>query len=549
MALFPKGMTGFGSALQETYPLLLAMSGAMQQGQSPFAGAPTGLAGMMQMREAKKQEEEKRAAQAMVTQALAGMGGGQQMSGAAPPMAPPKPFQGLADQTMSALGKPPMGAGYQVAAAGKGWTDLATPAGVDHRVGTRAWRNNNPGNIEYGPFAQKYGAVGTDGRFAVFPSVEAGRKAQEALLFDSPSYKNLTVGQAISRYAPPSENDSGAYAGRVAQAAGVGLDTRLSTMGPEQRKAMLDAMAGVEGFKPGQSSLQPGGMTPDRAAAILESQYVPDAVKQMVLAQFQGGQGQTEYGLTPQYAVDTSGALHMIQLGKDGSAHEVKLPDGLALQKGLEKLDLGTAYQWYNNMTGQPIGQPVPKNLSEAAAQTAEGKAAGETKGAAAAGLPGAQQLVQQLSLQIDDLLQDPYLSHMLGPVQSRLPNVTGEAARVQAKIEQLSGGAFLQARQLLKGGGAITDYEGNRAEAAFVRMSTAQNMKDFSTALRDFEMAVRSGVAKLQQQSGAAPLDGGPQPDAGAPATGAPALGATEDGYRFLGGDPGDPKNWEKIK
>ena len=27
-----------------------------------------------------------------------------------------------------------------------------------------------------------------------------------------------------------------------------------------------------------------------------------------------------------------------------------------AVQKGVEKLDLGTSYQWYNTITGQPIG-------------------------------------------------------------------------------------------------------------------------------------------------------------------------------------------------
>ena len=53
---------------------------------------------------------------------------------------------------------------------------------VERRSGARNWRNNNPGNIEYGSFSKKYGAIGGDGRFAIFPSYEVGRKAKEALL-------------------------------------------------------------------------------------------------------------------------------------------------------------------------------------------------------------------------------------------------------------------------------------------------------------------------------------------------------------------------------
>ncbi len=46
--------------------------------------------------------------------------------------------------------------------------------------GSRSWRNNNPGNIEYGPFARSMGATGTDGRFAKFPSYEAGRRRKRS---------------------------------------------------------------------------------------------------------------------------------------------------------------------------------------------------------------------------------------------------------------------------------------------------------------------------------------------------------------------------------
>ena len=122
---------------------------------------------------------------------------------------------------------------------------------VERREGARNWRNNNPGNLEFGNLAKKYGAIGTDGRFAIFPSFEAGQRAQEALLFETDSYKNLTIAQAINRYAPPVENNTSNYVGTVARDIGVSPDTPLSSLTADQRQTMLESMHKVEGFKPG----------------------------------------------------------------------------------------------------------------------------------------------------------------------------------------------------------------------------------------------------------------------------------------------------------
>ena len=81
--------------------------------------------------------------------------------------------------------------------------------------GSRSWRNNNPGNIEYGDFARRYGAIGTDGRFAIFPDEATGQRARAALIFNGDKYRNLTLTQAIERYAPSSENHTTAYQRRV----------------------------------------------------------------------------------------------------------------------------------------------------------------------------------------------------------------------------------------------------------------------------------------------------------------------------------------------
>lgn len=159
----------------------------------------------------------------------------------------------------------------EVVGAGKGWTEVRMPNGsTERREGTRAWRNNNPGNIEFGAFAKRHGAVGTDGRFAVFPTYEDGRAAKAALLFESDSYKSKTIAGAINRYAPPNENDTNAYASKVAAAVGVSVDTPVASLSTAQRETMLDAMEEVEGFKPGRVNGAPAGKS-GRTGSVVSS--------------------------------------------------------------------------------------------------------------------------------------------------------------------------------------------------------------------------------------------------------------------------------------
>jgi hypothetical protein len=135
----------------------------------------------------------------------------------------------------------------RVVDAGPGWTKVELRDGtVETRKGDRASRNNNPGNIEYGPFTKGLGAVGTDGRFAVFSDKQAGVQAIGSLL-DTKGYRDKTVMGAIEKYAPRFENNTDRYASTVAKAAGVSTDTRLSDMTKEQKNAMAQAMMAVEG--------------------------------------------------------------------------------------------------------------------------------------------------------------------------------------------------------------------------------------------------------------------------------------------------------------
>lgn len=116
--------------------------------------------------------------------------------------------------------------------------------------GTRAWRNNNEGNLEYGKFARSHFAVGKDPRFAIFPSEHLGLKAKEQLIFGAKSYRNKTLFAAIHRYAPSVENNTTWYYRTVKVAAG--SEKLMHQYGTEERKRIILAMRKVEGWRKGK---------------------------------------------------------------------------------------------------------------------------------------------------------------------------------------------------------------------------------------------------------------------------------------------------------
>jgi hypothetical protein len=122
--------------------------------------------------------------------------------------------------------------------------------------GSRSWRNNNPGNLGYGPFAIAHGAIGRDGRFAIFPSEAVGTDAQRYKLFNDPAYKDLTLTEAIPKWAPPSENDVPAYMRAVG---GSPTDKPLGEYSPAEQDALLQSMRTHEGWHPGDGGTQVAG--------------------------------------------------------------------------------------------------------------------------------------------------------------------------------------------------------------------------------------------------------------------------------------------------
>lgn len=110
----------------------------------------------------------------------------------------------------------------------------------------RGLRNNNPGNIEYGNLAIKYGAIGHDGRFAIFKNNIDGFNAQMGV-FRAKAARGMTLSQAISSYAPEGENDTAAYLANVSKRTGVAPNQRLDPNNAQQMYLIARASMTSEG--------------------------------------------------------------------------------------------------------------------------------------------------------------------------------------------------------------------------------------------------------------------------------------------------------------
>lgn len=89
-------------------------------------------------------------------------------------------------------------------------------------------------------------------------------------------------------------------------------------------------------------------------------------------------------------------------------------------------------------------------------------------------------------------------------------------AADFQAMHDQATGASFMEAFDTLKGGGQITEKEGEKATAALNRMNLAQSEREYVRAAREFQTEVRTVLKKAQERFGrtAAPSATAPAAD-----------------------------------
>jgi hypothetical protein len=203
--------------------------------------------------------------------------------------------------------------------------------------------------------------------------------------------------------------------------------------------------------------------------------------------EMQQGPKPAQFGLQPVYGTDAEGNTVLMQLGNDGSAAMTRLPEGV-------RPDLGVASM--ERARGTEIGKQTATAELGAGSAIAKGQEA--------------------LAL-IQSIANDPALPSITGMLQGRLPPISQAGTDLNVKIEQLQGKVFLEAFESLKGGGAITEIEGIKAERAEARLNRAQSDDAYRQALAELAEIIATGIDRARNRAGR-PQQGQPAPQSAPP-------------------------------
>jgi hypothetical protein len=346
--------------------------------------------------------------------------------------------------------------------------------------------------------------------------------------FDPAAAQKLQAGKMDMDFAQAGERRAGEAHGlgmrvdsarlrQIEQASAIEAANFAETADAAQVEAERQALIGA--FSAAEAAAAQGPEAWDRFNDGLGPEYANAAFEDapIILAKFRGTLGglqaqssNNRASLNPIWGTDANGDPAIMQLSDDGRAIPTQFPEGFTPNKATDRVDAGTEWILLDPVTRQPVGR-VPKNNFEAAAETAEGRIAGETRGAAVAGLGGVEEKASQAIDLIDSIVNDPALPGVTGMIQGRIPPLTQGGTDLNVKIEQLRGKAFLEAFESLKGGGAITEIEGQAATRAMARLDRAQSTEEFMSALLELQGIVARGVQRARRKAGAQQPQDGP--------------------------------------
>ncbi|MES9949351.1 MAG: hypothetical protein ABW118_10360 [Candidatus Thiodiazotropha sp.] len=198
------------------------------------------------------------------------------------------------------------------------------------------------------------------------------------------------------------------------------------------------------------------------------------------------------------------------QVASDGTVKEVKLPGGATPTKPLSFQNLGGQIVGKNVFTGESVttdNKTVPPQeelafVKKSSQAKAEGKSRGEDIQNTRNNLGKFTQQANYSIRLLEGLKNHPGLPYATG-VYSVMPKIPGTAqADFIARAEQLEGATFLQAFQQLKGGGHITEIEGEKAQNAVARMQRSQSKEEFVKAADEYIGILSEGLRRMRDKA-----------------------------------------------
>ena len=121
--------------------------------------------------------------------------------------------------------------------------------------GSKAWRNNNPGNMVYNSrgFAVHHGAIGSAGGMAVFPDESTGRQALIALL-KTADYQKLSVSDLPEKY---DKHNATEYRRMLLSISKLDPNKLIKHLSIEEFERLRTAIERIEGWKEGHEDFIP----------------------------------------------------------------------------------------------------------------------------------------------------------------------------------------------------------------------------------------------------------------------------------------------------
>ena len=159
--------------------------------------------------------------------------------------------------------------------------------------------------------------------------------------------------------------------------------------------------------------------------------------------------------------------------------------------------------------SGERLGTIIsPQDAAEATTRRNLTKQQSEVQGKAVTDLPKIEIKTQNNFDLLDKLENHPGLPGIIGlknissgfGVLDRPVGGSREAGAL-ALVEQISGSVFLEAFQELKGGGHITEIEGEKAEQAIARIKNRdQSEEDYAEAIKDLREIMQLGLDRQRR-------------------------------------------------